>query len=65
MFSGDTPLNIKSPGGSYSREYVQILEQIESLDIDIIYSGHDDPYINNVKDLLASTLHNVKKSKLI
>jgi glyoxylase-like metal-dependent hydrolase (beta-lactamase superfamily II) len=65
LFSGDTPLNIKSPGGSYTKDYVQILEHIESLDIDIIYSGHDDPYINNVKDILGTTLHNVKKSKIV
>jgi glyoxylase-like metal-dependent hydrolase (beta-lactamase superfamily II) len=65
LFSGDTPLNIKSPGGSYSKEYVKVLEHIESLDIDVIYSGHDNPYIENVKDLLASTLHNVRQSKII
>jgi glyoxylase-like metal-dependent hydrolase (beta-lactamase superfamily II) len=65
LFSGDTPLNIKTPGGSYSKDYVAILEQIVTLEIDTIYSGHDNPYTNNVRDLLASTLYNVRQSKII
>lgn len=65
LFSGDTPLNIKSPGGSYMDAYVYALERINKLDISIIYSGHDDPVIENVKEMLSFTLKNVRSSTII
>ncbi len=65
LFSGDTPLNIKVAGGSYSMDYVEALERIAALEIDVIYSGHDDPYTENVREMLHNTLKIVKKSKII
>jgi len=65
LFSGDTPLNIKSPGGSYPISFVNSLERLASLDIEIIYSGHDDPVTLGAKAMIANTLMNVKKSLLV
>ncbi len=64
LFSGDTQLNIKSPGGSYGREYVAVLERLMSLDINTIYSGHDHPFHGDVRSMLAETLSNVRKSRV-
>ncbi|MDQ1265281.1 MAG: hypothetical protein QG635_431 [Bacteroidota bacterium] len=65
LFSGDTPLNIKSPGGTYSSIFIEILKRLLSLKINSIYSGHDYPIISNVKEMLEMTLRNVKKSNVI
>ncbi len=65
LFAGDTPFNIKSPGGSYPRSFVDFLERIVSFDIKVIYSGHDDPVTHNAAAMIKNTLVNVKKSLIV
>jgi glyoxylase-like metal-dependent hydrolase (beta-lactamase superfamily II) len=65
LFSGDTPLQIRTPGGSYSKGFVKSLEKIASRDIKIIYSGHDMPITENVAVMIRNTLTNVNRSKVI
>ncbi|MFP4529422.1 MAG: MBL fold metallo-hydrolase [Candidatus Kapaibacterium sp.] len=65
LFSGDTLLNIKTAGGTYSQEYLEVLERLAALDIRIIYSGHDDPVTKNALDMINHTLENVRNSKII
>ena len=65
LFSGDTSLNIKTPGGAYSGAFVKVLERLAGLEIDKIYSGHDPPFTENVRDMLFNTLKNVKKSQIV
>ncbi len=64
LFSGDTLLNIKTINGTYTRDYIEALEKLASLDIKIIYSGHDDPIDSKIKELFENSLNNVKKSKI-
>jgi glyoxylase-like metal-dependent hydrolase (beta-lactamase superfamily II) len=52
-------------GGSYPLSFVNSLERLASLDIEIIYSGHDDPVTRGAKAMIANTLKNVKKSSLL
>ncbi|MFX4262285.1 MBL fold metallo-hydrolase [Pelotomaculum propionicicum] len=65
LFSGDTPLQIRTPGGSYSAGFVKSLEKIASRDIRVIYSGHDQPITENVGEMIRYTLVNVNKSKIV
>lgn len=65
LFSGDTALNIKTPGGSYSQEYVEVLERLLRLDIRTVYSGHDEPVTEHVHEMLKMTYHNVISSHII
>jgi len=65
LFSGDTPLQIRTPGGSYSSGFVKSLEKIARLDIKIIYSGHDLPIMENAGEVIRHTLDNVYKSKIV
>lgn len=65
LFSGDTPLNIKTPGGSYLKSYVEVLEKLSLIPIEKIYSGHDDPVTEHAKEMIRFTLENVRKSKII
>jgi glyoxylase-like metal-dependent hydrolase (beta-lactamase superfamily II) len=43
LFSGDTPLMIRSGGGSYPDEFVEQLEDLAGRNIRMIYPGHGDP----------------------
>lgn len=65
LFSGDTPLRIRTPGGSYSSEFIKSLEKIASREIDIIFSGHDGIFTKNVGGIVYETLMNVKKSQTV
>lgn len=65
LFAGDTAINIKTPGGSYSKDYVEALEKLVALEINSIYTGHDDPFVSNPSEMLRFTLANVKASKII
>jgi len=65
LFSGDTPLRVSTPGGSYSIEFIQALENLIRRDVRTIYSGHDNPVEENAGDMIRRTLLNVKSSSLI
>lgn len=65
LFSGDTPLRIRTPGGSYSGEFIRSLEKIASRKIDIIYTGHDGRLTENAGGIIHETLLNVKRSQIV
>jgi glyoxylase-like metal-dependent hydrolase (beta-lactamase superfamily II) len=65
LFSGDTVLFIKSKGGSYSIEYIQMIERFMKYNLKTIYSGHDLPVTENINKHLAFSLSNIKESELI
>jgi len=61
LFSGDTPIQIKSPGGTYERAFVNALERLSSLDVKTIYPGHGSPITRNPGQVIRETLSVVKK----
>jgi glyoxylase-like metal-dependent hydrolase (beta-lactamase superfamily II) len=65
LFSGDSPIFIKSPGGSYSSYFVDALRRLARLKIKTIYSGHDNPIIENAEDVIRYSLKNVLASKIV
>ena len=65
LFSGDTPLNIRTPGGSYQDEFVESLKKLASRKIEVIYAGHDSPVTENAGEMIRNTLMNVRKSKVV
>lgn len=64
LFSGDTPLFIKTPGGSYTENFVQALEKIARRPISIVYPGHGAPISGQVGMMINNTLHNVYQSQI-
>jgi glyoxylase-like metal-dependent hydrolase (beta-lactamase superfamily II) len=56
LFSGDTPIRILSPGGSYEDGFVAALERIARLPVEAIYSGHDAPMLGNGSAVIRETL---------
>lgn len=64
LFSGDALLNVRSPGGAFSSAYVKTLQRLSKLTIDLVYSGHDQPMTDLVRETILSTLANVRKSTI-
>ena len=64
LFSGDTPLFIKTPGGSYTENFINALEKIACRPIGIVYPGHGAPISGQVGEMINTTLHNVYKSQI-
>ena len=60
LFSGDTPLCIRSHDGNYTRDYVDSLLKLTQRRIDVVYPGHDDPLKNDVHGMILDTLRNVR-----
>jgi glyoxylase-like metal-dependent hydrolase (beta-lactamase superfamily II) len=65
LFSGDTPLRIINNGGAYPKAVVTILESLKKLDIRTVYSGHDKPSGKGIREMLETTLGNVRTSRLL
>jgi glyoxylase-like metal-dependent hydrolase (beta-lactamase superfamily II) len=63
LFVGDTPLLIRAPGGSYSEEFIQVLERFCRKDIRAIYFGHGEPLLDNCNKMLRTSLDNARQSK--
>ena len=65
LFSGDTPLVIRSPGGSYSENFLLLLRRLACLPVRAIYSGHDAPILSGAREQILTTLAAVEESTII
>ena len=65
LFSGDTPIRIMTVGGSYSGEFISAFEKITRRNINTIYPGHDTPIREKVRDMIVTTLKNMKSSRAL
>ena len=65
LFSGDTPLDIKTSGGTYSKNFPDVIKRIMHLNLNVIYSGHNQPLNNNIPGILKRSYGNVLKSTLV
>ncbi len=65
LFSGDTPVIIKSSSGTYTKEFVHSLEKLSILEIDTIYPGHGEPIYCKGLNVIRKSLEKVYKSKII
>jgi len=63
LFSGDTQVRVRWPGGEYSREYIDALFKIACRDIQKIYSGHDEPVTSDCQEIILQTLRNIHRVK--
>ena len=62
LFSGDTPLQIKSPGGSYTKEFLVALKNIASRPVEVIYPGHGDIIRTRAREVITGTLEIVRET---
>lgn len=64
LFSGDTQVRVIAAGGSYCREYVDVLRRLNAMNIQRIYSGHDQPVLSGASGMLKSSLELVLESEI-
>ncbi len=64
LFSGDTPVQIRTAGGSYSRALLRSIERLCRLRIDTIYPGHGPPITERAEEMLRTTLEKIGQSAL-
>jgi glyoxylase-like metal-dependent hydrolase (beta-lactamase superfamily II) len=56
LFSGDTPLQIRSESESHSRAFHEFLQRIVNVQLRCIYPGHGEPMVANVQKMLEESL---------
>ncbi len=61
LFSGDMSVESLSPGGTYETAFVNALERLSTLEVEIIYPGHGSPITKNAKEAIQRTLTTVKR----
>ena len=64
LFSGDAGLIVTSTGGTYQKDFVSALESIARRNIKAIYPGHGKPITKEAKQLIYSSLDNIRRSKI-
>ncbi|MDR3560080.1 MAG: MBL fold metallo-hydrolase [Negativicutes bacterium] len=64
LFSGDTQLLIKTPGGLYTEAFIKSLEKIASRQIAKVYPGHGAAIVGNVREMIADSLRNIYQSQI-
>ena len=60
LFSGDSPLVIRSDEGQYETDFVQVLERLTRLPIRIIYPGHGKPLEGHCRKILEQSLRHAR-----
>lgn len=60
LFVGDTPVVIRSTGGTYEDRFVAALDRLCRLDVRAIYFGHGAPLMEGAHDTLLKSLRNVR-----
>jgi glyoxylase-like metal-dependent hydrolase (beta-lactamase superfamily II) len=60
VFSGDSPIVIRSAEGTYDKQFVEALEKLSSGHLDSIYFGHGNPELSGGKALVCSSVENIR-----
>lgn len=63
LFAGDTPVIIRSAGGSYGPEFVNVLEKLSKWNIRAIYFGHGEPLLEKCNDFIRMSLENARATR--
>lgn len=65
LFSGDVPLVINSTDGTYSDQFLNVLQRISNLPVRTIYFGHGDPLRDHCSEILHTSLKNALSSRRV
>ncbi len=61
LFSGDTAIRVNMQDGTYTDDYINTIEKLAKLKIDVIYPGHGEAIIDHPEKTLKNTLSVVSK----
>ena len=56
LFVGDSPVVIRSHGGTYQPQFVRVLEHLCSLKLNAIYFGHGPPLVSDIDRVMQQSL---------
>lgn len=59
LFSGDTPIDIKTTDSTYSSEFIIAFQRLASLKIDCIYPGHGTPITESPELCIKNSMKNI------
>lgn len=62
IFIGDVPVHMCHEKGSYSDNFLGVIEFLASKDIKKIYPGHGEPILKGAKEMIANSLIKAKKA---
>jgi glyoxylase-like metal-dependent hydrolase (beta-lactamase superfamily II) len=62
LFVGDSPVIIRSEGGTYEEGFIKTLENLCHRQVETIYFGHGNPMFSDVASQLRESLRNVQAS---
>jgi len=60
LFVGDTNVNIRTRTAGHSPEFIETIELYLTLDVEILFSGHDAPVTQGVRRMLEQTWENIR-----
>ncbi|HNX23095.1 MAG TPA: MBL fold metallo-hydrolase [Spirochaetota bacterium] len=60
LFSGDTPVIIRSANSTYEEEFIKAMERLCRRDVKSIYFGHGDPMFEGCNAALRKSLDNIR-----
>ncbi len=64
LFTGDTPLFLRSSGGTYCEDFLRLLQRLHTLPVRAIYPGHDVPVLSGAAKLIEATLRLVEQGTI-
>jgi glyoxylase-like metal-dependent hydrolase (beta-lactamase superfamily II) len=60
LFTGDTSIRVYSKDSTYTDEYIETIEKLAKLKVNIVYPGHGEPISENPQSIIANTLSILK-----
>lgn len=60
LFSGDTPVIIRSTDGKYEEDFIRAIEKLCRRDVKAIYFGHGKPLFDGCSTALRRSLDNIR-----
>lgn len=60
LFTGDTSIRVYSKDSTYTDEYIDTIDKLAKLKVNIVYPGHGEPISENPEAIIANTLSILK-----
>lgn len=65
LFVGDTPIIIRTSGGTYEERFFNAVRYIATKEVKAIYFGHGKPMLEYCNNTLQNSLRNIRNSRIL
>ncbi|WP_010245076.1 MBL fold metallo-hydrolase [Acetivibrio cellulolyticus] len=59
LFSGDTPLVIRSKDNTYEQNFIEALKYLSTKKVETIYFGHGPPLNHDCMEMISNIINNI------